>query len=206
MPLVEVVRAPQTDADSIARAVALMQRWGKTAVITGDAPGFIVNRVNRPFTIEALRMLETGVAGIADIDDAIRAAGYPMGPFELMDLIGIDVNLAVATAVYEGLGHPDRLRPSPIQERLVADGRLGRKTGTGFYAYTGERRGDPASDLAVTGVGSSSEIVAQIERGVSREAELALRDGVATADSIDLALKLGAGHPRGPFESNRAHG
>jgi 3-hydroxybutyryl-CoA dehydrogenase len=206
MPLVEVVRAPQTDADSVARATALMERWGKTPVVVADAPGFIVNRVNRPFTLEALRMLEAGEARITDIDAAIRAAGYPMGPFELMDLIGIDVNLAVATAVYEGLGRPDRLRPSPIQERLVETGRFGRKTGTGFYAYRDGQRGDASADLAVAGGGRDSEIVSRIEGAIAQEAELALEAGVAPAESIDLAVRLGAGHPQGPFESGRARG
>ena len=188
MPLVEVVRAPRTDADSIKRASALMERWGKTPVVVRDAPGFIVNRVNRPFTLEALRMLEAGQADVAGIDAAIRAAGYPMGPFELMDLIGIDVNLAVATAVYEGLGRPDRLRPSPIQERLVEDGRFGRKSGAGFYAYRDGQRGDPAVDLAEA-VGDprstpipETEIVSRIEEAIAHEAELALDAEVASAE------------------------
>ena len=206
MPLVEVVRAPETDADSVTRATALMERWGKTPVVVTDAPGFIVNRVNRPFTIEALRILEAGEAGISDIDAAIRAAGYPMGPFELMDLIGIDVNLAVATAIYEGLGSPDRLRPSPIQERLVEEGRLGRKTGAGFYGYHDGQRGDAAADLAAARGGRGTELLSRIEAAIAHEAELALADEIATADSIDLALRLGAGHPSGPFESGRAHG
>ena len=189
-----------------------MERWGKTPVVVRDAPGFIVNRVNRPFTLEALRMLEAGQADVAGIDAAIRAAGYPMGPFELMDLIGIDVNLAVATAVYEGLGRPDRLRPSPIQERLVEDGRFGRKSGAGFYAYRDGQRGDPAVDLAEA-VGDprstpipETEIVSRIEEAIAHEAELALDAEVASAESIDLAMRLGAGHQRGPFESGRARG
>ena len=212
MPLVEVVRAPQTDGDSLTRAVALMERWGKAPVVVEDAPGFIVNRVNRPFTLEALRIFEAGEAGIAEIDAAIRAAGYPMGPFELMDLIGIDVNLAVATAVYEGLGRPDRLRPSPIQERLVEAGRLGRKTGAGFFAYDRGARGEAAADLA-TAPGAprsrliaETEIVSRIEGAIAREAELALEAGIAPAESIDLAMRLGAGHQHGPFESGRARG
>ena len=98
-------------------------------------PGFIVNRVNRPFTIEALRILEAGAAGVSEIDEALRDGGFPMGPFELMDLVGIDVNLAAATGSGRRLGRPDRLRPSPIQEALVAAGHLGRKTGQGFYRY-----------------------------------------------------------------------
>jgi 3-hydroxybutyryl-CoA dehydrogenase len=210
MPLVEVVRAPQTDGDSLTRAVALMERWGKTPVVCEDAPGFIVNRVNRPFTLEALRMLEAGEAGVADIDEAVRAAGYPMGPFELMDMIGIDVNLAAAGAVWEGLGRPDRLRPSPIQERLVDAGRLGRKAGRGFYIYGDGSRGDPADDVAPAGGGAdaiaAAEITARIEGAVAREAALALEGGIASADAIDTALKLGAGHPAGPFESGRVRG
>jgi 3-hydroxybutyryl-CoA dehydrogenase len=210
MPLVEVVRAPQTDGDSLTRAVALMERWGKTPVVCEDAPGFIVNRVNRPFTLEALRMLEAGEAGVADIDEAVRAAGYPMGPFELMDMIGIDVNLAAAGAVWEGLGRPDRLRPSPIQGRLVDAGRLGRKAGRGFYIYGDGSRGDPADDVAPAGGGAdaiaAAEITARIEGAVAREAALALEGGIASADAIDTALKLGAGHPAGPFESGRVRG
>jgi 3-hydroxybutyryl-CoA dehydrogenase len=210
MPLVEVVRAPQTDGDSLTRAVALMERWGKTPVVCEDAPGFIVNRVNRPFTLEALRMLEAGEAGVADIDEAVRAAGYPMGPFELMDMIGIDVNLAAAGAVWEGLGRPDRLRPSPVQERLVDAGRIGRKAGRGFYIYGDGSRGDPADDVAPAGGGAdaiaAAEITARIEGAVAREAALALEGGIASADAIDTALKLGAGHPAGPFESGRVRG
>ena len=156
MALVEVVRAPQTDGDSVKRAVALMERWGKTPVVAEDAPGFIVNRVNRPFTLEALAMLEAGEADVAGDRCGDASAGYPMGPFELMDLIGIDVNLAVATAVYEGLGRPERLRPSPIQERLVENGRFGRKTGAGFYAYSDGKRGDAAAALAAAGERSRS--------------------------------------------------
>jgi 3-hydroxybutyryl-CoA dehydrogenase len=207
MALVEVIRGPQTDEGTVDQAVELMKRWGKTPVVSEDAPGFIVNRVNRPFTIEALRMLEAGEAGIADIDEAIRGAGYPMGPFELMDLIGIDVNLAVATAVWEGLGRPDRLRPSPIQQRLVDERRLGRKTGAGFYAYPDRQRGEPADDLLpararADGIGAA-DVVSRIEGAIAREAGLALADGVASADAIDAGLRLGAGHPSGPFEAGR---
>ena len=150
MPLVEVVRGPETDGDSVERAVALMERWGKTPVVAADAPGFIVNRVNRPFTLEALAMLEAGEATVPEIDGAVRSAGYPMGPFELMDLTGIDVTLAATRGIhdgFEGRGDPlaDRFRPSETQEQLVEAGRLGRKAGAGFYAYDGGPIGeDPA--------------------------------------------------------------
>ena len=190
MALVEVVRAPATDAAVVDRAVALVRSWGKTPVVCTDSPGFIVNRVNRPFTIEALRILEEGGAGVVAVDEALRGRGFPMGPFELMDLIGIDVNLAVAQAIWEGLGRPDRLRPSPIQEGLVAEGRLGRKAGAGFY---------PVGAQAASSM-SADEIADRILGAVDREAILVRDEGVATEADIDLALRLGAGHPQGPFE------
>ena len=127
-----------------------------------------------------------------------------MGPFELMDLVGIDVNLAAARGVWEGLGRPDRLRPSSIQERLVDHGRLGRKTGTGFYRYEDGRRTSVAEEFAA-GPGRSTmidgaAIAERILLAVVNEAWHALGDGVATRGDIDLALRLGAGHPVGPFE------
>lgn len=203
MALVEIVGAPRTDPAVTALATDLMKAWGKTPVRCADSPGFIVNRVNRPFTLEALRMLEAGEAGCITIDAAIRAAGFPMGPFELMDLVGIDINLAAGRAVWEGLGRPDRLRPSPIQERLVATGRLGRKTGEGFYRYdeTGRARGpaeisDEGSAGRPAGVTpDETAIVGRIRNAIDAEARLAEAAGVATAADIDLALRLGAGHP-----------
>ena len=203
MPLVEVVRAPQTDADSLERAVALMERWGKTPVVVADAPGFIVNRVNRPFTLEALAMLEGGEASIPEIDAAVRSAGYPMGPFELMDLTGIDVNLAAARGIHEGFvarDDPlaDRFRPSELQERQVDAGRLGRKTGAGFYAYDDGRAVEAA--VAPPEPAIRDRIVERIELAIANEAYRARDDGVAVADDIDRAMRLGAGHPQGPFE------
>ncbi len=177
MPLVEVVIGPTTAPAVADRAVALMTAWGKTPVRCTDTPGFIVNRVNRPFTIEALRILESGAAGVDAIDEAMRAAGYPMGPFELMDLIGVDVNLAVAESIWEGLGRPDRLRPSPIQRAMVADGRLGRKTADGFYRYAdGLRTGSEAAagggDLSGSELDPAT-IGERIETAIRAEAHLA---------------------------------
>jgi len=205
MPLVEVVAAPQTSQRVVVRAAALVQGWGKTAVLSKDSPGFIVNRVNRPFTLEALAMLEQGEAGVEAIDDAVRAAGYPMGPFELMDLIGVDVNLAVARAIWEGLGRAERFRPSPVQERLVAEGRLGRKSDAGFYWYDSGRRGEPYEGLG-EGPLEPEAIVERLELAIVAEAYRALADGVAVEPDIDLALRLGAGHHVGPFERVRAWG
>ena len=126
--------------------LALMTAWGKVPVRSADTPGFIVNRVNRPFTLEALAMLEAGGTSVEAIDAAIRADGFPLGPFELMDLTGIDISLAAALGIFErsrAAGDPlaERFRPSPIQERLVAEGRLGRKTGGGLLRL---RRRRPA--------------------------------------------------------------
>ena len=200
LPLVEVVVTAWTDPALADRAEARMTAWGRTTVRCADSPGFIVNRVNRPFTIEALRMLEAGDADVASIDATMREAGYPMGPFELMDLIGLDVNLAAATAVWEGLDRPDRLRPSPIQARLVAEGRLGRKTGVGFYRYdTGGRTVDAPFATSPPAPTDARLIVRRIETAIAAEAQLAAADGIATSDDIALALGLGAGHPRSPF-------
>jgi 3-hydroxybutyryl-CoA dehydrogenase len=207
MPLVEIVTSPETDPAIAATAAALVERWGKTAVRCADTPGFIVNRVNRPYTIEALRLLEAGAAPVVAIDEALKAAGFPMGPFELMDLVGLDINLAAATAIWNGLGRPERLRPSPVQERLVDAGDLGRKTGRGFYDYRDSCRVAVSAEFA--GAGSTIEPVAIRERilaAIALEAHRALDEGVASADDIDMALRLGAGHPFGPFERERDEG
>jgi 3-hydroxybutyryl-CoA dehydrogenase len=209
MALVEVVAGPLTDADVVTRAEDIVRTWGKTPIRSADSPGFIVNRVNRPFTIEALRLLEAGEASVEAIDKAMRDADFPMGPFELMDLTGIDVTLAAARGVWEGLGRPAHLRPSDIQESLVAQGRLGRKTGVGFYHYTDGRRDSVAPEFQVT-PGTSSMAAADIEadilEAIEDEARRALADGVASEADIDLALRLGAGHPAGPFERRAADG
>ena len=195
MPLVEVVLTETTDPAVADAAEALVTAWGKTPVRCADTPGFIVNRVNRPFTIEALRLLEAGDASVEAIDAAMRDGGFPMGPFELMDLIGIDVNLAAATSVWEGLGRPHRLRPSPIQEGLVAAGRLGRKTGDGFYRYEDGRSTAVAIHAPVSGTLTAAAIRARIVDAIADEARRAAAEGIATPADIELALRLGAGHP-----------
>jgi 3-hydroxybutyryl-CoA dehydrogenase len=214
MPLVEVIAGERTAPRILEAGVAFAEELGKTPVVCRDAPGFIVNRVNRPFTLEALRVLESGEAGIERIDQALESAGYPMGPFRLMDLVGIDVNYAVACALFEAFAQAERFRPSPIQERLVAAGQLGRKTGEGFYRYEIDDHGEPlASQVAVsTGDAEPGErplqgsplpgaaIVERIELSLINEAYHAAGDEVATPADIDRAMKLGAGHPQGPFE------
>lgn len=209
MALVEVVAAAQTDEAAVESAMATVRRWGKTPVRCADTPGFIVNRVNRPFTIEALRMLEAGAGTIEEIDTAVVAAGFQMGPFALMDLIGIDINLAAARGVYEGFGgdavpEARRFAPSPIQTRLVATGQLGRKTGEGFYRYgpTGKPAGPAPGFVARSGRVRlpPADISGRIITAIVAEARRAVADGVASEADIDLAMKLGARHPYGPFE------
>jgi 3-hydroxybutyryl-CoA dehydrogenase len=216
MPLVEVVVAPTTDSAVVERAIALMTAWGKVPVRCTDTPGFIVNRVNRAFTLEALAILADDGGTIESIDAALRGAGFPMGPFELMDLTGIDVTLATSAGIFERshtAGDPlaERFRPSPIQERLVAAGRLGRKTGAGFYDHgpDGGSLGpaaQPAESVPHDGTLPPERIVERIVLAIVNEAYRALGDGVATAADIDLAMRLGAAHPNGPFERATALG
>lgn len=231
MTLVEVVATRTSEPAVVDRATGLMSDWGKTPVRTADSPGFIVNRVNRAFTLEALRMLELGLGSVEDIDAAIRAAAFPMGPFQLMDLVGIDVNLASARGIFEAFHYEPRFRPSVIQERLVEAGRFGRKTGEGFYWYGEDGRSlgmagafaeepgpvavsKPTRDRLLSGgsprpgpaTASSAAtelddpIAERIVLAVVNEAYRAVGDSVATVADVDLALRLGAGHPRGPFE------
>ncbi len=135
MKLVEVVKGNQTNNEVIAALVELAKQMKKVPVVCKDAPGFIVNRVARPYYIESLRLVEEGVADYATIDALMEASGFKMGPFKLMDLIGNDINYAVSCSVYEQLGKPERLKPSPIQKEKVEKGELGRKTKKGYYSY-----------------------------------------------------------------------
>lgn len=134
MKLVELIHSPFTDQAVLQSLHDFALAIGKVPVHCKDAPGFIVNRVARPYYIEALRLAEEGVP-ISTIDALMETAGFKMGPFRLMDLIGQDINYAVSCSVYEQLGQPARLRPSFLQEQKVAEGKLGRKTGAGFYTY-----------------------------------------------------------------------
>ena len=135
MSLIEVVKGDQTSETTIGSLVDLARRWGKTPIVTRDTPGFIVNRVARPFYGEALRLLDHQVADVATIDRVLKAAGFKMGPFELLDLIGLDVNLAVTKSIYEAYFHEPRFKPHPVQQRMVDAGLLGRKSQRGFYEY-----------------------------------------------------------------------
>lgn len=135
MKLVEVVKTSYVSEEVIQALITLAKKMGKTPVVCRDAPGFIVNRVARPYYIESLRLAEEGITDFAQADALLEATGFRMGPFKLMDLIGNDVNLAVSHSVYDQLNKPARLQPSIIQEQHVKEGKLGRKSGKGYYDY-----------------------------------------------------------------------
>lgn len=136
MKLVEIIKAPQTAEKTVQLIFELAVSMGKTPVVCKDAPGFIVNRVARHYYLEAMKLVEEGSATIETVDKIMEASGFKMGPFKLMDLIGLDINFGVSTIVWEALGKPKRLRPAALQREKVADGDLGRKTGKGFYVYS----------------------------------------------------------------------
>jgi 3-hydroxybutyryl-CoA dehydrogenase len=135
MKLVEIVKGEQTSDETVSQLIQLTKALGKTPVVCKDAPGFIVNRVARPFYIESLRLAEEGLADFETIDRLLESKGFRMGPFRLMDLIGNDVNYAVSCSVYEQLQQPERLKPSYLQKEKVEKGELGKKTGKGYYDY-----------------------------------------------------------------------
>ncbi|HLE59390.1 MAG TPA: 3-hydroxyacyl-CoA dehydrogenase NAD-binding domain-containing protein [Candidatus Limnocylindria bacterium] len=213
MALVEVISGPLTDPRAAAAVARLAQRLGKTAVLAADTPGFIVNRVARPYYLEALRMLGDGVAGVEQIDGAMRAIGFRMGPFELMDAIGLDVNLAVSQSVFSQSFDDPRYRPHPMQRSLVEAGRLGRKTGGGFYDYAADgTRGGAWSGATQRPAGPAvrplddAQVEARILAALVNEAASAVADGVATPDAVDTAMRLGTNYPRGPLEWGEAIG
>lgn len=135
MKLVEVVTTPFTAEEVTATIFELAKQMGKTPVVCKDAPGFIVNRVARPFYIESLRLVEEGITSFEQTDRLMEATGFKMGPFKLMDLIGNDINYAVSCSVYEQMNNPERLKPSYIQQEKVEKEELGKKTGKGYYNY-----------------------------------------------------------------------
>jgi len=204
MRLVEVVHGEATDEDALARATELVRAWGKTPVRCTSTPGFIVNRVARPFYGEAQRMVEAGVADPATIDLALREhAGFRMGPMELTDLIGQDVNLAVGTSVWEQTGRDPRYEPTGYQRRLVAEGRLGRKSGRGVFRYDASGQPlDAAPDEALarelaTGPVVTNPVARTVAMLVNEALDLVDR-GEATAEDVDTAMRLGTNYPQGP--------
>jgi 3-hydroxybutyryl-CoA dehydrogenase len=203
MPLVEVVPGLATASTVTGAVHDLVTSWRKVPVIASDTPGFIVNRVARPFYGEALRVLDEGVADIATIDWAMREiGGFRMGPFELMDFIGHDVNFVVTRSVFEALFNDPRYRPSVPQQRLVEAGWLGRKSGRGFYDYrTGAVTPEPVRDRAL-GQGIVTRVVAML----INEAVDAVQQRVATAADVELAMTRGVNYPHGLLSWGEALG
>ncbi|MEX2180556.1 MAG: 3-hydroxyacyl-CoA dehydrogenase NAD-binding domain-containing protein [Gemmatimonadaceae bacterium] len=194
MPLVEIIPAIATADAVTAAARSLVDTWGKVTVVASDTPGFIVNRIARPYYGEALRILEEGIADCATIDWAMRElGGFRMGPFELMDFIGNDVNYAVTRSVFEGMFFDPRYRPALTQRRLVESGRLGKKSGRGHYDYRdGATVPTPATDAAL-----GRAIVDRIVAMLINEAVDAVQMRVASPADIEVAMTKGVNYPRG---------
>ena len=224
MPLVEVIRGKESSEPAVQRATLLAEAWGKTVVHVSDTPGFIVNRVARPYYLESWRIIEDNIATVDVVDGAMQLLGeFRMGPFMLTDLIGQDVNVATTRSVWQRLGKPSRLAPSMKQEALVEHGNLGRKTGCGAYAHDDKNNVVPAIIMECQEVEISDEltsaindfcleasctggsmlekyIFARVLGGIMNEAMWAATEGVANAKDIDTAMKLGTNYPQGPLE------
>ena len=194
MALVEIIPAIQTNPELVPFAKDLMLKWGKTPVIAKDTPGFIVNRVARPFYSEAIRICEEGIADMATIDWAMtEIGGFRMGPFTLMDYIGHDVNYVVTETVFQSFFYDPRYKPSFSQKRLLEAGWLGRKSGKGFYNYA-EGAGMPAAnkDLVL-----GTQIVERVLAMLINEAVDALYLNVASAADLETAMTKGVNYPKG---------
>ena len=195
MPLVEIVPAIQTSVELPLHLTSLMKDWGKSPVIAKDTPGFIVNRVARPFYGEALRILDEGIADATIIDTVMRNLGFKMGPFQLMDLIGHDVNYAVTESVFKSFYGDPRFMPSITQLKLVEAGWLGRKSGKGFYNYS-----DNSTDSTTNVEIDADKEVLIAERIIAmliNEAADAVYYGIASLEDVDTAMQKGVNYPKG---------
>lgn len=197
MKLVEIIPSVATDSDLAQSTKEFISGWGKITVLAKDTPGFIVNRVARPFYSEALRILEEGVADVPTIDWAMKEiGGFRMGPFELMDLIGHDVNYEVTSSVFKEFYYDPRFKPSFTQKRLVEAGWLGRKSGKGFYNYGEDTKNpDPNTDKEL-----GEEILHRILVMLINEAFDAVFMNIGSAEDVDLAMKNGVNYPKGLLE------
>jgi len=201
MPLVEVVRGAKTSDAALVTAVGLARRIGKTPVVVKDSPGFVVNRILMPYLREAMHLFEEGFA-VADVDAAMRDFGFPMGPFEVVDEVGLDVAHKVAGVL--SAAFPSRMQPAPLLEKLVAAGRLGRKNGRGFYRHTGRKRTPDTAVSALLGIANSRHpaslepLAERMALAMVNEGARCLEEGVvADAGAVDVAMIFGAGFP--PF-------
>ncbi len=197
MKLVEIIPGISTDPSVTEKTRNLIDSWEKVTVIARDTPGFIVNRVARPFYGEALRIYEEGIADHATIDWAMKElGGFKMGPFELMDLIGHDVNYKVTESVFKEFYYDPRFKPSFTQKRLVEAGRLGKKTGIGFYDYReGAAKLEPVKDKEL-----GEKILYRILAMLINEAADAVFMNVASVKDVDLAMTNGVNYPKGLLE------
>jgi 3-hydroxybutyryl-CoA dehydrogenase len=208
MRLVEVIGGAESAAEVLEAATDLMRAWGKAPVRCPSTPGFIVNREARPFYGEAQRMLMDGVADAATLDAAVRSAGFRMGPLELTDFIGQDVNLAVGSSVWEQTGRDPRYEPTALQRQLVAAGHLGRKSGQGVYRYGPDGTAlDAVPDEArmaelLAGPLETNPVARTLAMLVNEAVDL-VRRGEATAEDVDTAMTLGPNYPRGPIAWGR---
>ncbi len=207
MSLVELIPGPMTNDGFLVAVDGLARRLGKTPVVVADTPGFVVNRVQRALYLEAFRIFEEGLASPAAIDDAMRQIGFRLGPFELADVVGTDVNLAAGEAIFAGFHEDPRYRPAQVQQRVVDAGRLGRKTGAGYYDYDADgTRREPWAALTQRPEGSprlppieAPQIEARVLATIVNEAASAVADGVASPDVIDTAMRLASNWPEGPL-------
>lgn len=194
MPLVEIIPGVATDETLLLSAKATIDSWGKTTVLTKDTPGFIVNRVARSYYGESIRIYEEGIADFATIDHALKTAGgFRMGPFELMDFIGNDINYKVTETVWEQFFYEPRFKPSFTQKRLYEAKRFGRKTGRGYYDYSpGAAMPEPKKDEAL-----ANGILNRVLAMLINEAADAFYLGIATRDDLDTAMTKGVNYPKG---------
>ena len=209
MKLVEIVAAERSSERALAAATEVAERMGRTPIRAKDSPGFVANRLARPFSLESLRMLGDGVADAPTIDRVVRlGGGFRMGPFELLDLIGLDVNLEIARSFFAQGGEPERWRPSPIQERLVEEGRFGRKSGRGYYDYDEEREPDPDLGIEAPTLDpgqltkidpAAEEILSRLFAQIANEAAFALEEEIASPEDMETAMRLGFNWPLGPI-------
>ena len=193
MPLVEIIPAVQTSDETLNTAKSIIDAWGKVTVITKDTPGFIVNRVARPFYGEAIRIYEEGVADFPTIDWAMREiGGFRMGPFELMDYIGNDINYTVTETVFAAFYFDQRYKPSFTQKRMMEAGYLGRKSGRGYYDYSSENTPKANEDREL-----GKKILWRVLSLLINEAADALFLKIASREDIDLAMTKGVNYPKG---------
>jgi 3-hydroxybutyryl-CoA dehydrogenase len=212
MKLVEIVAAEHSSEQALAAATEVGERMGRTPIRAKDSPGFVANRLARPFSLESLRILGDGIADAATIDRIVRlGGGFRMGPFELLDLIGLDVNLEIARSFFAQGGEVERWRPSPIQEQLVAEGKLGRKSDHGYHDYGEGNHREPDPDLGIETPTLDPEQLAKIDPAaeqvlprliaqIANEAAFALEEEIASPEDMDTAMKLGFNWPVGPLE------